>query len=219
MFPEQVDKLSEHPLPRLRPCPPTLFTAFEPRLPLIDNASELDERLPVVARPQVQDLGCQLLDQLFAVGLAVLVSAKGPGSRRHARVREGRLLQQRLALIRQFEDGSICHAVLPQRHREGGIIGQQPPLCTKFDAADGPLRTPGSTAACVKGRLASAKGREDQLSEGFTDSVSAPSRSGWISAATWEAYGRSFISDHGSDAATAPGSAAAVTGRKARTGF
>src|SRR5580704_17543501 len=117
MFPEQVDKLSDHPVQRLRPCPRTLFTAFEPRLPLIDNASELDERLPVIARPQVQDLGCQLLAQLFAVGLAVLVSAKGPGSRRHARVREGRLLQQRLALIRQFEDGSICHAVLPQRRR------------------------------------------------------------------------------------------------------
>src|ERR1700730_9427909 len=99
MVPEEVDKLSGRPVQRLRPCPRTLFTAFEPRLPLIDNASELDERLPVIARRQVQDLGCQLLDQLFAVGLPVLVSAKGPVSRRHARVRELRLLQQRLALV------------------------------------------------------------------------------------------------------------------------
>ena len=77
MFPEQVDKLSDHPVQRLRPCPRTLFTAFEPRLPLIDNASELDERLPVIARPQVQDLGCQLLDQLFAVGSRSLFPPKG----------------------------------------------------------------------------------------------------------------------------------------------
>jgi hypothetical protein len=45
-----------------------------------------------------------------------LLLSKGR-SRRHAGARERRLLQQRLALVRRFEDGSICHAVLPQTRR------------------------------------------------------------------------------------------------------